>query len=216
VRIVIADDSLITRTGVSALLEELGCEVVAAVADGDAVLRAVRSHAPDVAIVDIRMPPTFTEEGLNVALQIRAERPSTAVLVLSHYVEPSYALRLIETYPGGSGYLLKDRLTESSVLLDALRRLCDGECVIDPTIVARCMRRRNTRGELDALTDRELDVLAQLAEGRSNKAIAATLFIAERTVETHTTQIFQKLGLQTSSDTHRRVLAVLAYLRSAD
>ena len=215
-RVVIADDSLITRTGVSALLDELGCDVVAAVADGDAALRAVRREAPDVAIVDIRMPPTFTEEGLTVALQIRSERPSTAVLVLSHYVEPGYALRLIETYPGGSGYLLKDRLTDSSVLLDALHRLCEGECVIDPTIVARCMQRRNTRGELDALTDRELEVLAQLAEGRSNKAIAATLFIAERTVETHTTQIFQKLGLQTSSDTHRRVLAVLAYLRSTD
>ena len=137
-------------------------------------------------------------------------------LVLSHYVQPSYAIRLIESYPGGMGYLLKDRLTDSAVLLDALRRLCDGECVVDPTIVAQCMRQRANRSELDALTTREREVLAQLAEGRSNTAIAEALFIAERTVETHTTQIFQKLGLSASSDTHRRVLAVLAYLRSTD
>jgi DNA-binding NarL/FixJ family response regulator len=135
--------------------------------------------------------------------------------VLSHYVQPSYAVRLIETYPRGMGYLLKDRITDSALLLDALRRLIDGECVIDPTIVARCMHERNRGGALDVLTDREREVLAQIAEGRSNTSIAKTLFIAERTVETHTTQIFQKLGLHTSTDTHRRVLAVLAYLRSA-
>ena len=215
-RVVIADDSLITRAGVSALLEELGCEVVASVGDGDAALDSVRRLAPDVAIVDIRMPPTHTDEGLTVAVRVRAECPSTAVLVLSHYVQPSYAIRLIESYPGGMGYLLKDRLTDSAVLLDALRRLCDGECVVDPTIVAQCMQQRTNRSELDALTTREREVLAQLAEGRSNAAIADALFIAERTVETHTTQIFQKLGLSASSDTHRRVLAVLAYLRSTD
>ena len=215
-RVVIADDSLITRAGISALLGEVGCDVVAEVGDGDAALRAVLELSPDVAILDIRMPPTHTDEGLTAALQIRAECPSTAVLVLSHYVHPSYAIRLISTFPGGMGYLLKDRLTNSSLLLDALRRLCDGECVIDPTIVAKCMKQRTQRGELDMLTARERDVLAQLAEGRSNTAIAATLFIAERTVETHTTQIFLKLGLEPSGDTHRRVLAVLAYLRSND
>jgi len=216
VRVVIADDSLITRAGIGALLDDLGCDVVASVGDGEAALESVRRLTPDVAIVDIRMPPTHTDEGLTVALRVRAECPSTAVLVLSHYVQPSYAIRLIESYPGGMGYLLKDRLTDSAVLLDALRRLCDGECVVDPTIVAQCMQQRANRSELDALTTREREVLAQLAEGRSNTAIAEALFIAERTVETHTTQIFQKLGLSASSDTHRRVLAVLAYLRSTD
>ena len=164
------------------------------------------------------MPPTHTDEGLVAALQIRAECPSTAVLVLSHYVQPSYAIRLIETFPGGMGYLLKDRVTDRALLLDAMHRLSDGECVIDPTIVARWMSHRTNRRELAALTvtDREREVLAQLAEGRSNNGIARVLFIAERTVETHTTQIFQKLGLETSVDTHRRVLAVLAYLRSTD
>jgi DNA-binding NarL/FixJ family response regulator len=215
-RVVIADDSLLTRTGITALLRDHGCEVVAEVGDGDAALAAARRHTPDVAIVDIRMPPTYTDEGLKAAAQIRGHCPATAVLVLSHYVQPSYAFRLIDTYPGGMGYLLKDRITDSALLLDALHRLIDGECVIDPTIVARCMRQRNRGGALDVLTDREREVLAQIAEGRSNTGIAKTLHIAERTVETHTTQIFQKLGLQSSIDTHRRVQAVLTYLRSTD
>ena len=215
-RVVIADDSLLTRAGISALLSEAGCDVVAEVGDGDAAVAAARRHSPDVAILDIRMPPTHTDEGLTAALRIRAESPSTAVLVLSHYVQPRYAMRLIETYPGGMGYLLKDRVTDSALLLDALRRLSEGECVIDPTIVAKCMRQRDNSGQLAFLTGREREVLAQLAEGRSNSGIAAELFIAERTVETHTTQIFQKLGLHTAGDTHRRVLAVLAYLRSTD
>jgi DNA-binding NarL/FixJ family response regulator len=215
-RVVIADDALLTRAGISALLIEAGHEVVAEVGDGAAALAAVRCHTPDVAIVDIRMPPTHTDEGLTAALQIRAECSSTAVLVLSHYVQPSYAIRLIETFPGGMGYLLKDRITDSALLMDALHRLTEGECVIDPTIVARCMSQRTNRSGLDALTSRERDVLAELAQGRSNTGIATTLFIAERTVETHTTQIFQKLGLHSSDDTHRRVLAVLAYLRATD
>ena len=213
-RVVIADDSLLTRTGISTLLREHDCEVVADVGDGDAALAAAREHHPDVTIVDIRMPPTHTDEGLTTALQIREQCAGTAVLVLSHYVQPSYAFQLIQTYPSGMGYLLKDRITDSALLLDALRRLTSGECVIDPTIVARCMRQRERSGELDVLTERERDVLAQVAEGRSNSGIAAALFIAERTVETHTTQIFQKLGLHSSADAHRRVLAVLAYLRS--
>lgn len=215
-RVVIADDSLLTRTGISTLLNEAGYTVVAEVGNAEEARSAVRAHHPDVAILDIRMPPTYTDEGLTAALQIRDENPSTAVLVLSQYVRPSYAIRLIETYPSGMGYLLKDRVTDRILLIDALRRLTDGECVIDPTIVARCMKQRTNKSGLDALTDREREVLAQLAEGRSNSGIAAALFIAERTVETHTTQIFQKLGLSTSTDTHRRVLAVLTHLRSTD
>jgi DNA-binding NarL/FixJ family response regulator len=213
-RVVIADDSLLTRAGISTLLTESGYVVLAEVGDGDAAIAAVHQHSPDVAIVDIRMPPTHTDEGLTAALQIRAECPSTAVLVLSHYVQPSYAIRLIESFPGGMGYLLKDRITDSVLLIDALRRLSRGECVIDPTIVAQCMNQRTNRAGLDALTGREREVLVELAQGRSNTGIATHLFIAERTVETHMTQIFQKLGLQASEDTHRRVLAVLAYLRS--
>ena len=215
-RVVIADDSLLTRTGISTLLNEAGFTVVAEVGNAEDARSAVRAHRPDVAILDIRMPPTYTDEGLTAALQIREENASTAVLVLSQYVRPSYAIRLIETYPSAMGYLLKDRVTDRILLIDALRRLKDGECVIDPTIVARCMKQGSKKSGLEALTDREREVLAQLAEGRSNSGIAATLFIAERTVETHTTQIFQKLGLASSTDTHRRVLAVLAYLRSTD
>ena len=215
-RVVIADDSLLTRTGISTLLNEVGFTVVAEFGNAEDARSAVRAHRPDVAILDIRMPPTYTDEGLTAALQMRDESASTAILVLSQYVRPSYAIRLIETYPSGMGYLLKDRVTDRILLIDALRRLKDGECVIDPTIVARCMKQRSNTSGLDVLTDREREVLAQLAEGRSNSGIAAALFIAERTVETHTTQIFQKLGLATSADTHRRVLAVLAYLRSTD
>ena len=214
-RVIVADDSLLTRAGISALITEAGHDVVAEAGDGDSAFDAARRHAPDVAIIDIRMPPTHTNEGLTAALKIRAACPATSVLVLSHYVQPSYAIRLIETYPGGMGYLLKDRVTDSALLMDALQRLTDGECVIDPTIVARSIGHRATGSALDSLTTRELDVLAQIAEGRSNAGIAAALFIAERTVETHTTQIFQKLGLETSAITHRRVLAVLAYLQSA-
>ena len=212
---IVADDSLLTRAGISALITEAGHEVVAEAGDGDSAYDAARRHAPDVAIIDIRMPPTHTNEGLTAALKIRADCAATSVLVLSHYVQPSYAIRLIETYPGGMGYLLKDRVTDSALLMDALQRLTDGECVIDPTIVARIIGHRATGSALDSLTTRELDVLGQIAEGRSNAGIAAALFIAERTVETHTTQIFQKLGLETSATTHRRVLAVLAYLQSA-
>jgi len=213
-RVVVADDSLLTRSGIVAILREVGCEVVAEARDGVEAMAAVRTHQPDVAVLDIRMPPTHTDEGLVAAHEIQAGYPETAVLVLSQYVEPAYAMRLIETYPGGLGYLLKERVLDPAVLLDALRRLVDGECVIDPTIVAKFMHPKREPDPLDVLTDREREVLAQLAEGRSNAAIAATLFIAERTVESHTTQIFQKLGLESSTDVHRRVSAVLTYLRS--
>jgi DNA-binding NarL/FixJ family response regulator len=213
-RVVVADDSLLTRAGIVAILREVGCEVVAEARDGVEALAAVRVHRPDVAVLDIRMPPTHTDEGLVAAHEIHAAFPKTAVLVLSQYVEPAYAMRLIETYPGGLGYLLKERVLDAAVLLDALRRLVDGECVIDPTIVAQFMHPNRKPDPLDILTDREREVLAQLAEGRSNSAIAAALYIAERTVESHTTQIFQKLGLESSTDVHRRVSAVLTYLRS--
>jgi serine/threonine-protein kinase len=212
-RVVVADDSLLTRAGI--VLREVGCEVVAEARDGVGALAEVRAHQPDVAVLDIRMPPTYTDEGLVAAHEIQAVYPATAVLVLSQYVEAAYALRLIETYPGGLGYLLKERVLDAAVLLDALRRLVDGECVIDPTIVARFMHPKREPDPLDVLTEREREVLGQLAEGRSNTAIAAALFIAERTVESHTTQIFQKLGLESSTDVHRRVSAVLTYLRSA-
>jgi serine/threonine-protein kinase len=212
--VIVADDSLLTRAGVSAVLREVGCDVVAEARDGAEAVTAARTYRPDVAILDIRMPPTQTDEGLVAAHAIQSEVPGTAVLVLSQYVEPAYAMRLIESYPGGMGYLLKERVLDGAVLLDALRRLTDGECVIDPTIVARSMHPMTGLDPLDALTERERDVLAQIAEGRSNTAIAATLFITERTVESHTTQIFQKLGLEASADVHRRVAAVLTYLRS--
>lgn len=213
-RVVVADDSLITRAGVVAILREVGCEVVAEARDGVEALASVRDLRPDVAVLDIRMPPTHTDEGLVAAREIQSLGLNTAVLVLSQYVESAYAMRLIETYPGGMGYLLKERVLDGAVLLDALRRLVDGECVIDPTIVSQFMHPKRVPDPLDVLTDREREVLAQLAEGRSNTAIASVLFIAERTVESHTTQIFQKLGLESSTDVHRRVSAVLTYLRS--
>jgi DNA-binding NarL/FixJ family response regulator len=213
-RVIVADDSLLTRTGIVTVLRDVGCDVVAEARDGTEAMTAVRLHQPDVAVLDIRMPPTFTDEGLVAALEIQATASGTAALVLSQYVELEYAMRLIKTYPGGMGYLLKERILEGAVLLDAVRRLAEGECVIDPTIVARAMQSSREPGPLGELTGREREVLAQLAEGRSNSAIARALFITERTVEAHTTQIFQKLGLEESNDVHRRVSAVLAYLRS--
>jgi DNA-binding NarL/FixJ family response regulator len=214
-RVIVADDSLLTRSGIVAVLREVGCNVVGEARDGVEAMAAVRALRPDVAVLDIRMPPTHTDEGLVAAREIQAGFAGTAVLVLSQYVEPAYAMRLIETYPGGMGYLLKERVLDAAILLDALRRLVDGECVVDPTIVAQFMHPKREPDPLDVLTDREREVLAQIAEGRSNTAIASVLFITERTVESHTTQIFQKLGLESATDIHRRVSAVLTYLRSS-
>ena len=168
---------------------------------------------PDVAIVDIRMPPTHTDEGLVAAMRIRATQPETAVLVLSQYVEPRYARRLLADQPGGTGYLLKERVSDIAVLVDALHRITDGECVLDPTIVARLMSRRRPSSKLARLSEREHDVLQLLAEGRSNSAIAAQLFVAERTVESSCASIFRKLELEHSTDVNRHVLAVLELLR---
>jgi DNA-binding NarL/FixJ family response regulator len=212
-RVAVADDAMLTRQGIVRLLADAGLDVVAEAADADTLLRQVRLERPDVAIVDIRMPPTHTDEGLVAAQAIRSEHPDIGVLLLSQYVEPAYAMHLIGDYPERMGYLLKERVFDVAVLIDALRRLADGECVVDPTIVAALVHKRRGDERLAELTTREREVLALVAEGMSNRAIAERLFITERTVETHTSQIFLKLRLQDSPETHRRVLAVLAFLR---
>jgi DNA-binding NarL/FixJ family response regulator len=213
-RVVVAEDVMLTREGITRLLTDAGLEVAAAVGDAAALLRAVGATQPDAAIVDIRMPPTHTDEGLAAAQQIRATHPAVSVLILSQYIEPHYAMRLLEDHPERTGYLLKERVFDVASLIDALRRLADGETVVDPTIVARLFSRRRRADPLGQLTEREREVLALVAEGLSNRAIATGLFVTERTVEAHVKQIFQKLGLSTDPDSHRRVLAVLAYLRS--
>lgn len=213
-RVVVADDVMLVREGIVRLLAEAGIEVAAEADDAAGLLRHVRRERPDVAIVDIRMPPTHTDEGLVAAREIRAEQPETAVLVLSEYVEASYAMRLIEELPERVGYLLKERVFDVAVLIDALRRLTEGETVIDPTIVARLVQRRRRHDPITELTDREREVLSLIAEGMSNRAIAARLFVTDRTVEAHTKHIFSKLDLPESPDQHRRVLAVLAFLRA--
>jgi DNA-binding NarL/FixJ family response regulator len=214
VRVVVAEDTMLTREGIVRLLEEAGVEVVAQAEDVATLMRHVRFERPDAAIVDIRMPPTHTDEGLLATEQIRAEHPEIGVLLLSQYVEPSYAIRLLEDHPERVGYLLKERVFDVAILVDALRRIGDGETVVDPTIVARLVGRRRREDPLADLTEREREVLGLLAEGLSNRAIAARLFITERTVEAHVKQIFLKLRLDANVESHRRVLAVLAYLRA--
>jgi DNA-binding NarL/FixJ family response regulator len=213
-RIVVADDDMLTREGIVHLLDEAGIDVVAQAEDADGLLREVRLKQPDAAIVDIRMPPTHTDEGLVAAQRIRADHPAIGVLLLSQYVEPSYAMRLLEEHPERVGYLLKQRVFDVVILVDALRRITDGETVVDPTIVARLVGRRRRHDPLAELTRREREVLGLLAEGLSNGAIASRLFVTERTVEAHVKQVFLKLGLAINPESHRRVLAVLAYLRS--
>ena len=213
-RVVVADDVLLTRQGIVRLLQDAGIDVVGEAEDAEGLLRHVRLDRPDVAIVDIRMPPTHTDEGLVAAQSIRADHPNIGVLVLSQYVEPSYAMRLIEDHPERVGYLLKERVFDIATVVDALRRIAEGETVIDPTIVARLVGRRRRQDPLSQLTDREQEVLSLIAEGMSNRAIASRLFITDRTVEAHVTQIFQKLELAESPDQHRRVLAVLTFLRA--
>jgi DNA-binding NarL/FixJ family response regulator len=215
VRLIVAEDMLLTREGIVRLLSGAGMDVVAQTADLDGLLRAVVCHEPDAVVTDIRMPPTRTDEGIVAAGRIRAEHPATAVLVLSQYVETTYALQLLDDHPERVGYLLKDRILDVAGLVDALRRLRDGECVVDPSLVSRLLGRRRRDDPVARLTDREREVLALVAEGLSNTAIADRLFIADRTVETHTARIMDKLGLEPTPDTHRRVLAVLTFLRGS-
>ncbi|MGA8336268.1 MAG: response regulator transcription factor [Solirubrobacteraceae bacterium] len=214
-RVVIADDELLLREGLERLLTEAGITVLGKVGNAAELLRKVKLTAPDVAIVDIKMPPTHTDEGLVAADQIRSAHPQTAVLVLSHYLDSRYAMRLIEQHPAGVGYLLKERVSDLALLTDALARLHEGECVIDPTIVARLLRRHQPPSELDQLSDRERELLALIAEGRSNKGICDRLYLSPKTVEGHVKHIFQKLDITESPDDHRRVLAVITYLRGA-
>ena len=213
-RVVVADDVLLTRQGIVHLLREAGIKVVAEAEDAEGLLREVRLARPDVALVDIRMPPTHTDEGLVAAQTIRADFPQVGVLLLSQYIEPSYALRLLQDQPERVGYLLKERVFDIATVVDALRRIADGETVIDPTIVSRLLGRRRRQDPLAVLSEREREVLGLIAEGLSNRAIAARLYVTERTVEAHVTQIFHKLRLPESPDQHRRVLAVLAFLRA--
>jgi DNA-binding NarL/FixJ family response regulator len=212
-RIVIADDELLLREGLERLLTEAGHNVVGKVGTADELLRKVRLTTPDVAIVDIKMPPTHTDEGIAAARQIRSTHPETAVLVLSHYLDSRYALRLMQQHPGGVGYLLKERVSDVALLTDALARLHEGESVIDPTIVSRLVHRTPEASPLDELTEREREVLALIAEGRSNKGICDQLYLSPKTVEAHVKHVLQKLDIGESPGDHRRVLAVLAYLR---
>jgi DNA-binding NarL/FixJ family response regulator/class 3 adenylate cyclase len=214
-RVVVAEDVMLMREGIVRLLREAGFDVVGEAEDLEGLMRAVALARPDTVIVDIRMPPTHTDEGLVAARRIRAEYPETGVLVLSQYIEPSYAMRLIEDHPESVGYLLKERLFDVAVLVDALRRIAEGECVIDPTIVSRLVGRRRREDPLRDLTEREREVLGLVAEGMTNHAIAARLSETEDTVEAHISQVFAKLHLPESLDEHRRVLAVLAFLRSS-
>ena len=212
-RVVIADDAMLMREGTARLLQDEGLDVVGKAEDGQTLLVVVARELPDVAIVDIRMPPTFTDEGLVAAQAIRSAHAEVGVLVLSQYLESTYALRLIEELPERSGYLLKERVSNIGVLVDALKRIVEGECVVDPTIVAKLIRRPRHPDPLAELTEREREVLGLIAEGRSNHAISELLVLSHKTVETHIGQIFSKLGLGETADYQRRVLAVLTYLR---
>ena len=213
-RAVVADDSLLTREGIVHLLQRSGVDVVGQAQNAEQLMGQIRTAEPDVAVVDIKMPPTHTDEGLVAAQQIRTDYPAVAVLVLSQYVEASYAMRLLETHPEGVGYLLKERVFAAEVLVDAIRRVHDGESVIDPTIVSSLLGRKRRDDPLAELSARAREVLSLLAQGLSNKAIAAQLFVTDRTVEAHVTQIFLKLHLNADPDSHRRVLAVLTFLRA--
>ena len=213
-RLVIADDELLLRDGLARLLEDAGFEIAGQAGDFDDLMLKVRSYTPDVAIVDIRMPPTNTDEGLRAAQEIRAKHADTGVLVLSQYVETEYAMELLADSAEGVGYLLKDRVSDVDEFVDAVRRVGEGGSALDPSIVTQLVGRRRRDDPLDALTPREREVLELMAEGKSNKGIADKLVVTERAVEKHVTNIFGKLRLTASSDDHRRVLAVLALLRA--
>ena len=213
-RVVIAEDSVLLREGTVRLLEEAGIEVVGRAGDAEELMRKVRAHKPDVAIVDIRMPPDYGDEGLQAAADIRRELPSTGVLILSQYVEAHYVTQLLSDGAEGVGYLLKDRVADVDRFVDAVRRVAAGGSVLDPQVVSEMLGRRRPSGPLDTFTERERDVLAAMAEGLANREIAGRLFLSERAIERHVTSIFEKLGLSAGDGGHRRVLAVLAYLDS--
>jgi DNA-binding NarL/FixJ family response regulator len=214
VRVVLAEDSVLLREGVARILDEAGFEVVGQAGNADELLLKVRSYSPDVAIVDIRMPPTHTDEGLRAAQEIREKHPTCGVLVLSQYIEATYAMELLAESAEGVGYLLKDRVSDVNEFADAVRRVGEGGSALDPTIVSQLVGRRRRDDPIDQLTPREREVLGLMAEGRSNSGIAEQLVVTERAVEKHVTGIFSKLRLPAASEDHRRVLAVLAYLRS--
>jgi DNA-binding NarL/FixJ family response regulator len=215
VRVVIADDSVLLREGLARLLEESGFDVAGQAGDADDLLRKVGAHKPDIAVVDVRMPPTHTDEGLRAAHRIRAEHPDTAVLVLSQYVEEAYALELLSESTEGTGYLLKDRVADVRTFTDAVRRVAKGGSALDPEVVGLMLGRQRRADPLAALTPREREVLGLMAEGRSNSAMADALVVSERAVEKHVTAILSKLDLPPAAEDHRRVLAVLRFLHSA-
>jgi len=212
-RVVLAEDSVLLREGIARLLEDAGFEVVGQAGNAEELLLKVRSYRPEVAIVDIRMPPTHTDEGLRAAREIREKHPETGVLVLSQYVEPEYALDLLSESAEGVGYLLKDRISDVAEFAGAVRRVAEGGSALDPAVVGLLVGRSRKDDPISALTPREREVLELMAEGRSNQAISERLFITERAVEKHVTSIFGKLRLPADAADHRRVLAVLAFLR---
>jgi DNA-binding NarL/FixJ family response regulator len=213
VRVALADDSALFRRGLAALLTASGVEVTAQVASGADLLQTVAVDLPDAVVLDLRMPPSFTDEGLVAAERLRSRYPSLGILLLSTYAEVSYAARLLSSGTRHVGYLLKDRVEDSDALLDALRRIVAGESVVDPDLVRRLLGRQRVTQSVEQLTPREREVLQLMAEGRSNAAIGKELYLSAKTVETHIAQVFAKLGLPPSSDDNRRVLAVLTYLR---
>jgi DNA-binding NarL/FixJ family response regulator len=215
VRVIIAEDSVLLREGIARLLETSDFEVVAQAGDGEDLLRKVAAHKPDVAVIDVRMPPTHTDEGLRAAQRIRAEYPDTAVLVLSAYVDEASALDLLSQSTQSTGYLLKDRIVDVKAFTDAVTRVAEGGSALDPQVVAMLLGRRRREDPLAELTPREREVLALMAEGRTNSAMAGALVVTERAVEKHVTGIFSKLHLPPAAADHRRILAVLAFLRSA-
>jgi DNA-binding NarL/FixJ family response regulator len=212
-RVMVADDAVLFREGLARVLGDAGFEVVAQVGDAQELLRRVRENPPDVAVVDIRMPPTHTTEGLDAARVLQESHPGVGVLVLSAHVEPHYALQLIEDGAEGAGYLLKERVSDLAELTDAVRRVALGGLVIDPSVVAQLVGRKRTRNPLDDLTERERQVLTVMAEGRSNQAICQQLYLSPKTVEAYVRGVFTKLGLHQGADDNRRVLAVLTFLR---
>jgi len=215
-RVVIGEDEVLLREGIAGILERSGIEVVAQTGNADDLLRRAQAHRPDVVVVDIQMPPGNADDGLRAARELRSKRPETGVMVLSQFYEESYAVELIGDRPEGIGYLLKERVGDVSVFVDSVERVAAGGTALDPEIVARMLGRRRAQGPLDELSPRDLDVLAEMAEGKSNRGIAEALFISQAAVEKHVTAIFRKLEIEPSGTEHRRVLAVVRYLRESE